>query len=636
MKPHHTFHALLAFLLLSTVVLSGVTPVSAQPAGDGPSDPAEVEAFMDGLMTIQMSENHIPGAVVVVVKDGEVLFSKGYGYADLEARIPVDPQKTLFRPGSVSKLFVWTSVMQLMEQGKLSLEADVNEYLDFSIPATYPEPITLKTLMTHTPGFEDKGEDLFKLKPESVISLEAYLKKNLPARVFSPGEIGAYSNYGTALAGYIVERVSGMPFYEYVENNIFSPLGMTQATFRQPLPADLAPDMSAGYNYVNGGYVKGGFEYVVPYPAGALSASGLEMAKFMIAHLQNGRYGETRILEEETARLMHSQLKTADPRITGMAYGFFENMVNGQYIVSHGGDTLLFHTGLFLLPEQNVGFFVSTNAVGGAGVGDAVARAFADRYFPIEKAADPVPAADFDSRASQYTGEYHFSRSNFTGFEKMIMLTTPISVTVDENKNVILAVAGQASQFVEVEPGLLVNREHPDDMIVMKESNGQVTLHPSSPFVFIKTPWYGSISLHLLILIGGALLFLITLLRWSGSFFSGLFKREPRPLLARLARLTGGLFALAYLTFLVIFLSVMLETNPAYGVPNLFFETPSWFAAFMGLPVLIGILGILMLLFAIIAWIKRFWTFGARLSYTFLTLTAFALIWSLTYWNFLL
>jgi hypothetical protein len=253
-----------------------------------------------------------------------------------------------------------------------------------------------------------------------------------------------------------------------------------------------------------------------------------------------------------------------------------------------------------------------------------VARAFADRYFPAEKAFDPVPALDFDSRISKYAGEYHLARSNFTSFEKIITLTTPISITVDENKNVILSIAGQASQYVEVEPGLLVNREHPDDMIVMKEENGQVYLHPSSPFVFM------------LIFIGGALLFLAALIRWSGSFFSSLFKREPRPLLARLARLNGGLFALAYLTFLVIFLAVMLDTNPAYGVPNLFFETPSWFEVFMGLPILIGILGILMLPFAVLAWIKRFWTFGARLSYTLLTLMAFAVIWSLTYWNFLL
>ncbi|MGE5776114.1 MAG: serine hydrolase domain-containing protein, partial [Chloroflexota bacterium] len=247
MKFRQIFPALLAFLLLPAIVLSGVTPVIA--AGNGPNDPMELEAFMDGVMAAKMSENHIPGAVVVVVKDGEVLLSKGYGYADLETRTPVDPEKTLFRPGSVSKLFVWTSVMQLVEQGKLDLNADVNDYLDFTIPDTYPEPITLKTLMTHTPGFEDKGEDLFVIKPENVISLEAYLKKNIPARVFAPGTIGAYSNYGTALASYIVERVSEMPFYEYVETNIFSPLEMTHATFRQPLPTDLAEDMSSGYNY---------------------------------------------------------------------------------------------------------------------------------------------------------------------------------------------------------------------------------------------------------------------------------------------------------------------------------------------------------------------------------------------------
>jgi CubicO group peptidase (beta-lactamase class C family) len=636
MKLSRTFQVMFTVLLLSATLLSGVTPVAAQAAGDGPSDPAELAAFLDGVMAAEMAEKHVPGAVVVVVKDGSVLFAKGYGYADLESRTPVDAERTLFRPGSVSKLFVWTAVMQLVEQGKLSLEADVNEYIDFTIPATYPEPITLKTLMTHTPGLEDRGESLFVLKPEHIISLEAYLKKYLPARVFPPGKVGAYSNYGTALAGYIVERVAGMPFYEYVEENIFSPLGMTHATFRQPLPADLAADMSSGYNYANGGYVKGGFEYVVAYPAGALSASGSEMAKFMIAHLQNGRYGGAQILQEETARQMHSQLYTADPRITGMAYGFFENVVNDQYIVSHGGDTLLFHSGLYLFPEQNLGFFISTNAAGGAGVADAVGRLFGDRYFPVEKAADPSPTADFDSRALKYAGEYHLSRSNFTGFEKILMMLNPISVTVDEDKHVVMSVAGQATQYVEVEPGLLVNREHPDDMVVMKEQDGQVALHTTSPWVLIKSPWYASMSLHLLIFLGGALLFLITLFRWLVSFFAGLLRREPRPLLSRLARLTGGLFALGFLIFLAVFLAVMLDMNPAYGVPNLFFETPAGFETFMRLTLLLGVLAILMAVFAVIAWIKRFWTFGARFSYTFLTLLAFAIVWSLSYWNLLL
>jgi hypothetical protein len=356
----------------------------------------------------------------------------------------------------------------------------------------------------------------------------------------------------------------------------------------------------------------------------------------MIAHLQNGRYGEAEILREETARLMHSQLYTADPRITGMAYGFLENVVNDQYLISHQGNTFLFHSGLFLFPEQNIGFFVSTNAVGGEGLVDALVRAFADRYFPMEKAADPIPAVDFDSRASKYAGEYYSSRNNFTGFEKIFALTTPISVRVDENKNVILSEVGEVRQFVEVEPGLLVNREHPDDKIVMKEENGLVTLYPSGPFALIKTPWYGSLNLHLSILVGGALLFLITVVRWLVSFILGMIKREPRPLLSRFARVIGALFALAYLTLFIAFLALMSDINPAYGVPDFYFATATEFKTLLALPLLIGMFGLLMLPFAVIAWINRFWTLSARLSYTFLTLVAFAILWSLTYWNLLL
>jgi CubicO group peptidase (beta-lactamase class C family) len=634
----HPFLFLLSSVLALTTAVASVMPVLARQAEGpaGPTDPAELEAFMDGLMASQMTEKHIPGAVVVIVKDGNVLFSKGYGYADFETLTPVNPETTLFRPGSVSKLFVWTSVMQLVEQGKLTLDADVNEYLDFVIPATYSEPITLRTLLTHTPGFEDVGEDLFKLKPEDVLALEAYLKTHLPARVFPPGTTGAYSNYGTALAGYIVERTSGMPFYEYVEKNIFDPLGMKHATFRQPLPANLAADMSSGYNYSNGGYVKAGFEYVVAYPAGSSSISGLDMAKFMIAHLQNGRYSDKRILREETTIQMHSQLYAADPRIAGMAYGFFEDYINGQRVISHGGDTLLFHSGLFLLPDWNLGLFISTNAIGGAGVSDAVALAFADRYFPVEKKVAPIPPEDFDTRAPLYTGEYYMARSNFTGFEKFLSLTSPISVSVDEDKHVIVTMAGETDQFVEIEPGLLANLEDPDSKLVLKEENGRVTLSPSMPFVFIKARWYESAYLFLLIFLGGAFLFISALFNWTKSFFVGLFKREPRPFLSRLARLVGGLFGLAYLAFVILLLAAALDVNPAYGVPNLFFETPAWFGTLTVLPPLAAVFGILMLPFALIAWIKRFWTFGARFSYTVLTLSALVLLWALYSMNFLL
>ena len=627
--------SLSVLLIFVSLLFTGLVPAAAQAGPSGPADPAELGAFMDGLLASQMEADHVRGAVVVVVKDGEVFFAKGYGFADLEGKTPVDPAKTLFRPGSVSKLFTWTSVMQLVEQGKLSLDADVNTYLDFKIPATHPEPITLKNLMTHTPGFEDIGEGLFKLKEEEVIPLEAYLKQYVPARVFPPGKIGAYSNYGTALAGYIVERISGMPFYEYVEKNILAPLGMEHATFRQPLPSALAPEMSGGFNYVNGGFLQGGFEYVVGSPAGALSAAGLDMARFMIAHLQNGRYEEARILQEETARQMHSPLYSPDPRLSGMAYGFFETTFKGQYVISHGGDTFLFHSGLFLLPEQNLGLFVSTNSAGGARSVEPIVKAFMDRYYPVPQQPALVPDDGFASRAPIYSGSYYFSRNNFTTIEKILMLLNPISVSVDRENRVILSIPNQVSQMVETEPGLLVDRENPNNRWVMKQEDGQTYLFPSSPFVLIKAPASASLPLHLLILLGGALLFLGALVGWGISFLRGLIRRQPGRTGPRMARLAAALFGLGFLAFIVLFGVMVGNVDPAYGVPSFFFEVPSWFGALARLPVVLALLAAAMLVFALLAWWKRYWTAGGRLFYSLLALFALAAVWSLSYWNFL-
>ncbi len=639
---HHTpramgalAHLMLGAALAAGLALAGSAPTRAAPERLGPTDPAEVEAFFDGLLAAEMEARHFPGAVVVVVRDGAVLFAKGYGYADVEARIPVDPATTLFRPGSVSKLFVWTAVMQLVEQGRLSLDEDVNTYLDFEIPATFPEPITLKNLMTHTPGFEDRGDGLFKLDPAEMSPLDEYLKTSLPARVFPPGEISAYSNYGTALAGYIVERVAGMPFTEYVEQHLFAPLGMTQATFRQPLPEALSPAMAAGYNYANGGYVRGGFEYVAAYPAGSLSAAGLDMARFMIAHLQNGQYGAARILSEATARQMHSQLYTPDPRLSGMAHGFFLSETNGQTVISHGGDTMLFHSGLFLLPEQNVGLFISTNGVGGGQATGAVATAFMDRYYPADEAAPPPAAAGFAERAAQYAGNYYLSRSSFTTLEKFISLTTPVNVTVDGDNNVVLSIQGQTMRMVEVEPGLLQSRDDPDSRMVLRESEGQVYLVPPGPFVFIKSPWHRSLGLHLLILIGGAAAFAGAVIGWAISLAVGLRRREARPLGGRLARLAGALFGLVYLAFIVAMGLAFGSTDPAYGVPSVFFGIPAWMEAAMYLPWLAALLALAVAVGAGLAWWKRYWTAAGRVVYSGLAVWALAIVWSIAYWNFL-
>jgi CubicO group peptidase (beta-lactamase class C family) len=376
---------------------------------------ADVEAFLDGLVPLQIQQRDIAGAVVVVVRDGQVLFARGYGYADAAKKIPVSPETTLFRPGSVSKLFTWTAVMQLVEQGKLELDRDVNEYLDFEIPPAFGQPVTLRNIMTHTPGFEDILKNLFVSDPWNIPTLRSYVSGAIPRRIYPPGSTVSYSNYATALAGYVVERVSGRPFAEYVAENIFQPLSMNYATFAQPLPEGLRAHMSQGY--IVASRDPRPFELVPAAPAGSLSASGLDMARFMLAHLQQGRYNGAAILRPETVKLMHSRQWGIHPEVNGMALGFYEESRNGQRIIGHGGDTVLFHSDLHLLPDAGVGFFFSQNSAGrGEGsLREAVWHKFLDRYFPFTPPAPPAaPGADEDARA--VSGSYIFSRRNDSTF----------------------------------------------------------------------------------------------------------------------------------------------------------------------------------------------------------------------------
>ena len=341
--------------------LPSPTPSDPTSTTRGLRDRAELEAFLDGVMAANLADKHVNGATVAVVKDGALFFAKGYGFVDANGRKPVSGERSLFRIGSISKLFTWTAVMQLVEQGKLDLDTDVNKYLDFKIPDTYPQPITLRHVMTHTPGFEEDGRDLITSDTTRMLTLGKWLATHIPGRVRPPGTYSSYSNYATALAGYIVERVSGMSFDDYIEQRILTPLGMTQTTTRQPLPAKFATDMSGGFKWAGGEFKSEKFEIVHPAPAGSIGSSATDMAKFMLAHLGNGAYNGQRILAESTAVRMHTPTFTHDPRIPGFALGFYQKSSHGLEIIGHGGDTGWFHSDLALIPSERVGVFVSYN-----------------------------------------------------------------------------------------------------------------------------------------------------------------------------------------------------------------------------------------------------------------------------------
>lgn len=463
---------------------------AAAPHGEALTE-ADLSAFLDGLMSQQIEKADIAGAVVSVVKDGKVLFEKGYGYSDVEKRTPVSPQDTLFRPGSISKTFTWTAVMQQVEQGELNLDADVNQYLDFKVPATLGKPTTLRDIMTHRSGLEETIKDLFVGDEKDLTPIAKYLPSHLPAQIFAPGTVPAYSNYATTVAAYMVQRVSGQDFYDYVDEHFFKPLNMTRATFRQPLPNSLEPFMSKGYDLGSGKPKH--FEWVEVAPAGSLSASAESMAHWMIVHLQDGRYGQEQILKPETAVEMHARQEGWPAGMNAMCLGFYEQNMNGHRVISHGGDTELFHSDLFLVLDAKVGLFVAYNSAGRPEHGDArgdLYLKFMDRYFPGAPAiAATLTTAKED--AQSVVGSYKSSRRFETNILALTTMLGEAKVLADPKDNTIYIEAfkkenGQPRHFREIAPMLFESVDGPEKVAFVRDSGGRRTAYLDFPFIVLQ------------------------------------------------------------------------------------------------------------------------------------------------------
>ena len=485
--------------LTPTATTASAVPAAAPTASAPALTRADLEAWLDGFVPNALASSDVAGAVVVVVKDSQILLAKGFGYADVATKKPVDPKTTLFRPGSVSKLFTWTAVMQLVEAGKLDLDTDVNTYLDFKLPARADGPITLRHIMTHTAGFEEQIKELIVSDPKYLVTLQHYAQNATPQRIYKAGSTPAYSNYATALAGYIVERVSGEHFDDYIEQHIFSVLGMQHASFRQPLPAALAPDMASGYA-VSSAPAKP-YEIVVAAPAGSLAASGEDMALFMMAHLADGALGGQRILKAETAQMMHATPTDMIPPLNRMDLGFYEQDYNGHRIVSHGGDTQFFHSYLHLLLDDHVGFFVSVNSAGhpGEGLRGPLFDGFLNRYFPAPHDLKAIDAATAKAHAAQIAWPYESSRRPETNFFSFLGLMGPVKVVDNGDGTISLPMLKGQNQadrrYVEVAP--YVWRDPVTwNRLAAKVENGRIVRFSAdelSPFmVFEPAPAYRS------------------------------------------------------------------------------------------------------------------------------------------------
>jgi len=524
---------------------------------------ADVDAWLDGFMPYALKSGGIPGAVVVVVKDGQPLTMRGFGYSDVKAHKPVDPENTLFRPGSVSKLFTWTAVMQQVQAGKLDLDKDINTYLDFKIPPRDGKPITLRNIMTHTPGFAETAKYLINYD-KAPPPLSKVLSRAVPDRIYAPGTMPAYSNYGASLAGYIVERVSGEPFNKYIQNHILTPLGMTHSSFDQPLPANLAPLMSKAYQY--GSDDPKHYEVIGMAPAGALAASGADMGKFMIAHLANGGP----LLNPATAQLMHAPANHFYTALPPMALGFYHEDRNGLNIVGHGGDTIFFHSDLHLFLDKNVGLFISMNSIGKGAAGHALREQlfedFTDRYFPAPDQNLPT-LGTAKAHGQALSGHYVSSRAGSFNWLRVAEILGQTSVGVDKDgileASSVTDPSGAPRKWREVAPWTWQEVNGTDKLEAVVDGGGRVKMFSITPYAAIIEFLPAPVSLNAgWILPATGLAMLIMLIAAIGWPTAALVRRRfkhasdlgGRPLqLHRAARATGWLFIILTIGWLIIF-----------------------------------------------------------------------------------
>jgi CubicO group peptidase (beta-lactamase class C family) len=525
-------------------------PSSTAAANSAPATPAtpaaqlhalttaDLESFFDGIIPLQLERSDVAGATVLVMKDGQTLLKKGYGYSDFKNKKPVNPNSTIFRLASISKLFTWTSVMQLAEQGKVDVDADINQYLDFKIAPGFGKPITLRNLMTHTGGFEEEVRDIIITDPKMGSSLRDFLMHNQPRRIFPPGEISAYSNYGVGLGGYIVQRVSGEPFEQYVAEHIFQPLGMTHSSFHQPLENEITAFPSDGYKSSTEKPAVG-FEIFNPAPAGGISSTALDMGRFAQALLNGGELDGHRILKQETLNAMWTRQFAASDGLPAICMGFYQTWRNGLHFIGHDGDLIAFHSMFVVELKEKLAIFISYNSAGSASkTRGEILNSFTDRYYPFT----PAPAFQTfplqDLKAIE--GTYQPTRRSESNKLKIGGLMSQNTASVDKDGVLTIENAkdlrGHLRKFKPIGTDLWQAVDDQPRVFAIRDSSGKV-MRFASMFAgsqYERVPWYENAQ-ALEFILGGAFLTLLltvvaTLVRLGRKlFFSKRAQLRPQP-----------------------------------------------------------------------------------------------------------
>ena len=625
---------------------------AAASATDWPADEETLEAFFDRTFDEAMARGRAPGAVCVVVERDGIVFANGYGVTDVESKRPVDPERTLFRVASISKLVTATCAMQLYEQGRIDLDADVNDYLDaFQLPDTFPEPVTPAHLLTHTGGFDDRFVGMAAPTRATRGPLGDYLARRMPPRVMPPGRTASYSNHGMALAGHIVEAVSGVPFEHYAREHVFKPLGMHSSAF--VLEPRLAGRLATGYDTRGGPLRPEPYGFPQTVPASTLMVTGTDMARFLIAHLRFGEYGGARILEAATAEAMQQQQFTHHPALPGRTFGFGERFENGLRILRHDGLIWGFKSRVLLVPEKGLGLFVSCSGQS-SGLPAVATSRFLDRFFPYEaEPADIQARPGFGKRLRDYAGFYRHNRYVRSSFMKFAIVAPPF---VPE----VRVVAGPAPGMIalewmtwparrwnlaEVEPGFFrrVTRQRAEDgagwrladqgrVAFGRDESGRVTHLSMDTSAYDRIPWYGARPVTLGAAVVSLAWLVLTCAGWLLAAGAGCLRgREPRSGWPASARRVAGFVCGLATAFAGGFGLFLLTLDPH----TVGFGPPPMLVAILTLPVCSAVCTLPLPFLAVAAWRQRWWGVWRRLHFTLTTVAAMVFLAVLNYWNFL-
>jgi len=614
-----------------------VTPTPTLAAH--PLEKGDLESFLDGLVPLQMERSDVAGATVLVMKDGKELLKKGYGYTDITKKTPVDPDTSMFRLASISKLFTWVSVMQLSEQGRLDIDADVNNYLDFKIAPAFGKPITLRNLMTHTGGFEEVVHDIIFVDTKKAHSLRDFMIQNQPRRMYPPGEIPAYSNYGVGLAGYIVERVAAEPFEQYVSEHIFLPLGMKHSSFNEPMTAELAPYVSDGYRATTEKPAIG-FEIFNPAPAGGISSAAGDMEKFALALLNGGELDGHRILRTETRDAMWTRQFGTSDSLPPQCMGFYQTWRNNLHFIGHDGDLLAFHSMFLLEPAQKLVIFVSYNSAGSAGRNRAeLLDGFADRYFPAytPPAFQTIPADQLKDIAGNFQSTRRADSTKLAignpAGQSVFSVDKDGVLTIDTAKDL----RGHTRKWKPIGKDLWQAEGEQARLFAIRDSSGRIVrIAVNFPGVQLqRVPWYENKSfvgicavLSLLILLPVVIASLVRLSR--RFFFRNRAPLKPQP--GTLWITIGPRLAAFFWIVVAIWLATLAttlqnETLPAFPVIQRYFSLITWFSA------LAALFSIVALVAGVRIWMRADVRTISRLKFSLVAAACVFLTWYSVHWN---